>query len=717
LPALVRAWAPQQAQVGAVGGKLYAANTTGAIIGALITSFMLIPALGLRGSALAAAGLNLAIAALAILFERYAGRELPERKVAVAGVMPKASGISVVTPAVVTQSQVRRARWLYAIAGGVALGYEVVWSQSIVQFMSTRSFAFSVVLATYLLGLVIGSALYARFADRVRDPWAVFGLLIAGAGVLAMLEFAGLGMWLLALQKQAATWVSSVTDNQLAVMCARFAVAALSVVFAPTLLLGAAFPAALRLSVQAGQVGRDVGTVLALNTAGGIVGSMLAGFVLVPWLGLVHSLGVLAVVAALLGLAAVLPGFSPVGGRQLLRFAVILLALIAGAFAVMTPANRFGNLLAEARGGRLGFYEESRGGTVAVVTQGASGGEFNRLYIQGVSNSGDAMTSLRYMRLQALLPLIIHNGEPRSALVIGFGTGITAGALLSYPTLEKRVVAELLPAVLRAAPRFDGNQGVASDSRMDIRLRDGRRELLRSDEHYDLITLEPPPPSAAGVVNLYSRDFYALAAARMNDKGIVAQWLPLPTQNDEDTRALVRSFLDVFPHASLWSTELHEMLLVGSREPLELDAQRIAERFNQPEMKTALSAVGVATPAALLATWVMDRAALERYAGNAPAVTDDQPRIEYASWVRSGEFGRVLPKLYALRTDAPLRNAPAGLVEDVARERDRMLTFYEAGLYAYAGDRESWSKAMAYVMEREGSNPYYRWMAGSSEER
>jgi spermidine synthase len=218
-----------------------------------------------------------------------------------------------------------------------------------------------------------------------------------------------------------------------------------------------------------------------------------------------------------------------------------------------------------------------------------------------VSNSGDSVTSLRYMRLQALLPPIIHRGEPRSVLVIGLGTGITSGALLAYPQLETRVCAELLPAVVHAAPLFDGNYNVTADARVEIRLRDGRRELLRSDQQYDLITLEPPTPSARGVVNLYSTDFYRLASRRLNPHGLLAQWLPLPTQTDADTRSLVRSFIDAFPHVTLWTTELHEMLLVGSQSSIELDAARIAARFNQDQVTTALRDVGVNSPQALLA--------------------------------------------------------------------------------------------------------------------
>jgi spermidine synthase len=380
--------------------------------------------------------------------------------------------------------------------------------------------------------------------------------------------------------------------------------------------------------------------------------------------------------------------------------------------AILTAPHRLASLLPGARGGTLVFYEESLGGTVAVVEQQAGQTRFRRLYIQGVSNSGDAMPSLRYMRLQALLPLIIHGGEPRTALVIGLGTGITAGALLRFPGLEQRVCAELLPAVVRAAPLFQGNFGAASDPRIETRVRDGRLELLRNPERYDLITLAPPPPSASGVVNLYSSDFYALAGTRLRPGGLFAQWLPLPTQNDEDSRSLVRSFLDVFPHVSLWTTEFHEMLLIGSFEPIELDAPRIAARFDQREVAAALREVGIASPAALLGTWVTDRAGLERYVDGAPPVTDDRPRIEYATWVRQKEFRHVLPRLLALRTMPLLRGADDTFLAAVADEYNRLLRFYDAGLHAYNDERELWAREMKRVLSEDSRNPYYRWFVG-----
>lgn len=695
LPALMAACAPPAGKVARTGGGLYAANTLGAMAGALLTTFMLVPSFGVRGAAMAAALVNLALAATAFGFGRASA--------------PRAIDAAAAAPVAAPQARARLAVGLYAVAGGIALGYEVVWSQIIVQFMSTRSFAFTIVLATYLGGLVAGSAIYARFADRVRDPWGVFGVLVGLAGLVALLQLAGLGNWLVQLQVSLAGVVMAATGSELAAMCARFALAGLCVVFAPTMLLGAAFPAALRLCAEPGHIGRDVGVVLALNTAGGIAGTFLSGFVLVPALGLVHTLGILAAAAATVGTVAVLRG---PGVRPALCAAALGIGVCVAVAAVLTPPDRLARLLAEAKDGTLVSYEESPGGTVAVIEQGRQGASFRRLYISGVSNSGDAIGSLRYMRLQALLPLLVHTQEPRSALVVALGTGITAGALTQYPGLERRVTAELLPAVVRAVPEFRGNYDVSRHPRSDIRVRDGRHELLRSPERYDLITLEPPPPSAAGVVNLYSRDFYELARSRLQPGGLFAQWLPLATQNDEDSRALVRSFLDAFPHASLWTTEVHEMLLVGSDAPLDLDAARIQARFNQSAVAGALREVGINSPAALLATWVTGREGLERYAAGAPAVTDDRPLIEYAGWVRRDEISRVLPALLDLYMAPPLRGADPAFQADIDQERRQLMHFYAATLAAYAGDRQRWREEIGLAVQGGEANQYFRRMLG-----
>ena len=333
LPVLVRALAADPRQSSTAGGQLYAANTLGAIAGTLLAAFVLIATLGVRGSAIFAAMLNLLAAAGALLWFQRQGPVLAE-----------SGSDEPAAPA----APARLALWLYAIAGGVALGYEVVWSQSIVQFMSTRTYAFAVVLATYLLGLFLGSVWMARRVQRVRDPWGVFGLLIAAAGLLALLEVALLGRWLVLLQTQGEAVALAMGASELIAMSVRFAVAALCIVFVPTLLLGAAFPLALRLCVGQDRVGRDVGAVVAFNTLGGIIGVMLCGFLLIPLLGLVRTLGLLALIAAAVGLIAVSRGRALNKGT---RQGVIAVAVLSLGVAVLTPVDKLASLLPGARNG------------------------------------------------------------------------------------------------------------------------------------------------------------------------------------------------------------------------------------------------------------------------------------------------------------------------------------------------------------------------------
>ena len=700
LPPLLAAVRPQEDSIGRESGGLYAANTAGAIAGALLAVFWLVPAFGIRGASISAALINLALAATAFALA--------------VKTTPTATQPSPVDPVYQgSKSSAHLAFGLYALAGGVALGYEVVWTQVIVQFLSTRALAFAVVLATYLLGLVLGSWIYARLADRVHNLWRVFGLLIAGAGLAALATFAMLGDWLPDAQYALGKVTFRATNSRMLEMCTRFAVAAGVVILPPTLLLGAAFPAAAKLAVQPQRAGRDVGLMLALNTACGILGTVVTGFFLVPTLGLARSLGMLALVAALIG------GVAIARQKEFERSAVYRaagLAAIVLVLALALPRDRLATLLATARGGEVVYYDEGAAGTVAVIEQATPKGSFRRLYIQGVSNSGDVMPSLRYMRLQASVPLLIHPGEPKSALVIGLGTGITSGALLADPGLERRLCLELLEPVIEAASLFRGNFNAGTDPRLEIRIADGRHELMRSQERFDLITLEPPPPAAAGVVNLYSREFYELARLRLEMGGMLAQWLPLKTQRAESTKSLIRSMLDVFPHVSLWTTEVHEMMLIGSVEPLKLDWSSIQSRFSTPSIARALAEVGIETPADLLATWITDREGLEAYVGDTPAVTDNRPRIEYDKWVQAQQLTLVLPDLLDLRQPPPVLASDPQKIR-VEASYQLLLAFYDILMLATVADREPWAaEAMTSRVQdfrqTNQSNAYYDWFFG-----
>jgi spermidine synthase len=697
LPAAIRSLAPADRALGREAGSLYAWNTAGAVAGALLTPFLLVPWLGVRGAGVAAALACLATAGLAVWAAGRSTAATPVARTKAARVdgHPPVPGIALGLA-------------LYACAGGIAMGYEVLWSQIVAPFTSTRGAAFAVVLAVYLVGLAAGSAAWSRYADRVTDRWAAFGLLISTAGLLAVLTYASLGVWLPAAQAAVGQSLARLADSHALGMYSRFLVAALVIVLPATLLLGAAFPAAVRLTGDAERAGTSVGRVAAWNMAGSIVGTLTVGFVVVPALGLALTLFLLAGLAAILGAIATLasPRRAP---ATVAASTVLLLAVLVAAFQL--PRDKLGTMLADLRGGRLDFYAEGAGGAVAVLEQSTPAGSFRRLYIAGVSNSGDALASLRYMRLQALLPLLVHTGEPRSAMVIALGTGITCGALLVDPDLERRRCVELLPEVVDATARFTGNYGVTADGRVELHVGDGRHELLLNDDDWDLITLEPPPPSAAGVVNLYSREFYELAKRRLAPDGMVAQWWPLPTQNLEDSRSLVRSFVDAFPYVSLWTTEVHEMLLIGSMSPMLLDVGRVVRRFERPGVAAALREVGVDSAAAVLATWVTDRNGLMAFVGDAPPVTDDRPRIEVAPWLRPGEMARVLPAVASLATDPPLQGADAAFQEEVDRRRGELGLLFQALQASLEGNDAMLRDSLQRLRTAAPDNPYYEWIA------
>ena len=696
LPAAMRALAPADRALGRESGSLYAWNTGGAVAGALLTPFLLVPWLGVRGAGTTTAIACLATAGLALWLERGASREPGTRRV------HRTQAASVPGRGFVF------GLFLYACAGGIAMGYEVLWSQIVAPLTSTRGAAFAVVLAVYLFGLALGSAAWSRMADRVEDRWAAFGWLIAAAGLLALLTYAALGPWLEALQAAFGQAVSRISGSHALGMYSRFLLAGIVVVLPATLALGAAFPAAVRLTGDAVRAGTSVGRVAAWNMTGAIFGTLVVGFVAVPLLGLARTLFLLACLAAVVGLAATLA--SPRRRAATITVSVVLLlASVVGALAL--PRDKLGTMLAQLRGGELDFYEEGAGGAVAVLEQSTPAGTFRRLYVAGVSNSGDSMASLRYMRLQALLPLIVHGGEPRSAMVIALGTGITCGALLADPGLTRRTCVELLPEVVEATQRFAGNYGVSGDDRVEIRVADGRHELLRNEETWDLITLEPPPPSAAGVVNLYSREFYELAKRRLAPGGMVAQWWPLPTQNLEDSRSLVRSFVDAFPYVSAWTTEVHEVLLVGSMSPMPIDTGHVARRFEQPGITEALREVGVDSAAALLSTWITDRDGLLDFVGDAPPVTDDRPRIEVAPWLRPGEMARVLPAVAALATDPPLEGGDAALRSAVERHRGELGLLFQALQASLEGNQALMQDSLRRLRASDPDNPYYAWIA------
>jgi hypothetical protein len=231
--------------------------------------------------------------------------------------------------------------------------------------------------------------------------------------------------------------------------------------------------------------------------------------------------------------------------------------------------------------------------------------------------------------LYAHLPILLHP-HPQSALVICFGTGNTLGAAALHP-LSRLDGVELSREVVRASRFFrETNHDVAHNPRATITIEDGRNFLLGTRRRYDVITEEPPLVHTAGVVNLYTRDFYQLCARRLTDDGIMAVWLATWELEDRETRMLVRAFVEAFPFVSAWdSKHVGEWILIGSKQPLAVDPRTLQRRMSEPALAKDLAKIGIDSPADLLALYLKGHEFLAGYTQDVPAVTDDRSVVDY----------------------------------------------------------------------------------------
>jgi hypothetical protein len=250
-------------------------------------------------------------------------------------------------------------------------------------------------------------------------------------------------------------------------------------------------------------------------------------------------------------------------------------------------------------------------------------------YSDGRGASGT--TSFQGGWLYAHIPLLLHPA-PRSALVICFGTGNTLGAARLHQ-LNRLDGVELSREVLKASAFFkETNHGVADDPAVRIVTEDGRNYLLGSKTEYDVITEEPPLLHTAGVVNLYSKDFYQLCERRLSDNGIMAVWLATWELEEPEVKMLVRAFVDVFPNVSAWdSKHLGEWILIGSKKPLALNLEQMRQRMSEPSLARDLLRIGIQSPADLLALHLKGESFLRAFTQDAKPVTDDRSVVDYTA--------------------------------------------------------------------------------------
>ncbi len=614
LPVLSRYVAGFSTPRGMSIGALYSVNTIGAIVGTAITGFALIRLLGIHQATLVAAAGNgfVFVVGWALSTRWPAPPVVKETESGAKRGEVGAEDVALLVPVTI----------VYFINGLAGLAFEVLWTRAILLFSANTIYAFTVILTTFLLGLAIGSSVMSALIPRVRRVGPLLGGLQTIIGLIA--AFTPLGLRLIGLP--AAGDDTSATHGLswfLAKVMPAYGVAVIFMLPA-TILMGASFPLVARVIAGAtARVGHAVGRVYALNTLGAVLGSISAGFLALPALGIQGSITLFAVVAVASGLFLIVRS----GSRKWIGVGTAAAVGVA-AIAVLSP-NHLRVLLQGRLGERLTFYEEGVETTVAVYESERAGRPVLVINNNALDDRGVVH------KLLAHIPMLIHP-RPQRALVLGFGVGITNESLSAHGIPVNHCV-EISQAVMDAAPQFaslNGDIADRDDPNFTLFIEDGRRLLLGTREPYDVIALDANTGRLrnAGVGKLYTRDFFALCRDRLGPGGLVTVYVS-PNGTLGDFQMATRTFQSVFPHTSLWVDRVYGQtcVLLGSLSPLSIDLDRWMTRLARPSVRADLAVFDLDGDSALLSCFIAGPEILAQWSAGGQVNTDDHPLMEFFS--------------------------------------------------------------------------------------
>lgn len=600
LPLIVRSAVAQEERIGARIGVLYAINTSGAIVGALVAGFYLIAEVGVSRSFLLAATTNVVIGLVAIA----AAFALPAATVA----HPVAATPS--TPGEPTdgldRTQRRAVLWTFFLSGFLSLALEIVWFRMLVVYLRPTAYAFTIMLAVVLAGIALGSAIAAPLLRTRRNWMPVLTVIQLLIGITAALSFNTLARSQ-AMLDGAQAYLTPIIVSSVAAM------------LPATILLGLAFP--IGLSLWAGddtshETSRRVGVFYSLNVVGAIGGSVVAGFMSLP---LVGSQGSLLAVSALAVVSSVMLALTQ--WRQRPNFAgfMMLVGPVVFVMAALNTVNPFDVAFARFhRGEQLLWRKEGVQTTVAIHERAGDRRSMRVMYLDGMHQANDSeATAFVHHRIGAL-PVMLHQ-NPTTALVVGMGGGATPGAVARFD-VDVDVV-ELSGAVVEGSKYFTKiNFDLLQRPNVHLRVDDGRNFLMMTRKKYDVVTADIILPRHAGAGALYSREYYQLVRNALGKGGLALQWNGGETETE--FKMLMRTFMTVFPYTTLWGDG---SLMLGSLEPFELSQSAFEARRRQPGF-TDLFDWDLATMRRL---YVAGPEALRAFVGEGPILTDDRPVIEY----------------------------------------------------------------------------------------
>lgn len=700
LPLLSRFTTQRLESMGRDLGRLYALNTLGAALGAALTGFLLVPALGVQTTLWAAAGGNLLIGALAFA--------LPDASSASAPADEPSAELRAKPPP--SRGDVA-ALWALGLTGFASMIYEVSWTRTLSLLIGSSVYAFTLMLVAFICGLGLGSMVLAGWIDRRARLFRTLALLELAVGLTALLVEPLFGLLPLAVVELVNRYAGSFGLLHLSEFLMAF-----GLMFLPTFAAGGIFPAAAKLYTRhLATVGKSVGDAYAANTLGAVLGAFAGGFLLIPLIGVQAS--ILAATTLNIGLGiyflwrdgllsrplfrVLAPGLLllPLAVSRLPAWDVALLNsapyLYAGQYQSAARLAGQGVAHAIGQGRRLLYAEE--GMTATVTVWDLRGERFMRVNGKVIASSQGK--DLRSHSLLAHLPLLLHE-DPQQVLIIGLGCGISLGAAQRHPVASIDCV-ELSPEVVEATELFsEVNQDALADPRTRMIVGDGRNHLALAEGRYDVIISQPSNLWIAGMADLFTREFFHDCRQKLAPGGLVGIWLQAYALEPEDVQTIVATFADAFPHVVLWELMPGiDYLLVGSAAPVEVGLDRLATRLERPGVQRDLARSGGGDALDLLCSYVMGDQGIQKLAGDAPLNTDDNARLEFAAprgLYRDLSRGR---GLFSLADLAAVRRADLGFVHPAATPQlERAWTARHLALKGLIRERRGeYSQALAQM--------------------
>ena len=634
LPAVARAVERSEDKGRRLVGLLYGANTLGAVLGALATTFVSIELLGIKRTIWVAALVNLLVAMIARHMARSAS---PSATTESEPVRP--------TSAAAHRSDPRTASIFIPIAAALA-GFcfflmELVWYRMLAPILGGSSYTFGLILAVALAGIGIGGLAYGAGARGRRPSIIGFALTCSLEALLIIIPFS--------LGDKLAFVASVLRDLSafgfLGLVLSWIAVTAV-VVLPAALVAGYQFPLLVAILGSGGRdVGRQVGHTYAWNTLGAILGSLAGGFGLIPLLGAIGAWRLVVFVLVGLAVTSSILGASKTTKKSRIAVPVsigLLAVVLAGsvgptAFWRHSPigAGRFQEVIRDRNEleDAIRFRNrvvrwEADGLESSVSLQARNGLSF---YLNGKSD-GHARHDAPTQVMSGIIGAVL-NPESRRSLVIGLGTGSSAGWLAEMPGMKRVDVVELEPAILGVARACEPvNRSVLKNPKVNVIIGDAREVLVTSRDRYDLVLSEPSNPYRAGISSLFSTDFYAAVLDRLNENGIFIQWLQGYEIDAEVVQIALATLSSEFGSVETWAVHSSDLLLIASRDPLVHDIDRIRDVVEREPFRSALNWTwGVSGAEGLYTGYI----ASGQFAGafddteRRSINTDDRPVIEF----------------------------------------------------------------------------------------